>query len=87
MKPRIHLRNLSLMAGLLLCSLSSAWAQTTSATSVLRTCTAAEIRATERYWPLQNGVMLDFGVSGSGYTVASNPAATSVTLSHTAATR
>jgi uncharacterized repeat protein (TIGR01451 family) len=77
MKHLPHWKSLLLAAWLPLCGLNSTWAQTLSPTSVLRTCTAAEIRATERYWPLQNGVMLDFGVSGSGYTVASNPAATS----------
>ncbi len=35
--------------------------------STLRTCTAAELRAEQRYWPLQNKNLLDFGVSGADY--------------------
>lgn len=77
MRPHAHPIHRQLAVGLMLglCGLFNS--QLAQAASVLRTCTAAEVRATERYWPLQNGVMLDFGISGSSYTVATNPAAIS----------
>ena len=65
-----------LTTALLLASAAAAQAQTTSGSSVLRACTSAETRATQRFWPLNNKVMLDFAVSGASYTVANNPATT-----------
>ncbi|MFE1574214.1 hypothetical protein ACFIQG_20765 [Comamonas odontotermitis] len=54
----------------------TAWthAQTLSSQSILRVCTSSEARATQRYWPLANNVMLDFSISGADYTVSNNPA-------------
>ena len=43
-------------------------------TNPLLTCTAAQVRATERYWFTGNEVAIDFGVSGSSYNITTNAA-------------
>ena len=43
-------------------------------TNPLLTCTAAQVRATERYWFMGDKIAIDFGVSGASYSITANPA-------------
>ncbi|MFV0680226.1 hypothetical protein [Ottowia sp.] len=45
---------------------------TVQAAPPLQTCTAAQVRAAERYWFTGNRVAIDFGISGNAYTLSTN---------------
>ena len=51
----------------------AALSATVQAQAPLQTCTPAQTRATERYWFTGNRIAIDFGTSGSSYTVSTNP--------------